>query len=259
MSDADEVLEAGVKQQVVVVPGKIFWAAGAACAAKAAAAAAAATAAVAKRNNLTTANGTTTANGCHFKGEGGQVGEAETEPCPYFRVSFVSATPQQLQEGFKRLGAAIRSCMAGTNNGDDAPTAKTAAAGAPHGPEDDGITAVTDASTASRSKPGQPPSSATAAAGGGGDPAAAVAAAGGDDESSRRPWLPADEGRLRVPSYFLAAAAAAPALDAIVPGAEPVAPGVDDQGLSAAAGVEEKRAAAEGREPLAARTSSSGL
>jgi hypothetical protein len=64
---------------------------------------------------------------------------------------------------------------------------------------------------------------------------------------------------LRVPSYFLAAAAAAPELAAIVPGAEPVEAGVGDQGLSAAAGVEEIRAAAEGREPLAARTTSGGV
>lgn len=263
VADADEVLEAGVREQVVVVPGKFFWVDAAVAAAPAAANGNGAPAngayanghaapAVANRGHAATANGhgAAAANGSAAAAAAPAGG---AKPCPYFRVSFVSVTPQKLQEGFQRLGAAIRSCCP--------PSTPPAAAPAGAVGGLDCLPSVPEGGAelgGEASKEGPPSLAALAAAaagagggGEGGERGAGFAVAGRVSSKSLRPWPVAEEGRIRVPSYFLKATSQAPKLDD-VPVAEPLEPGIDDQGLSAAAAMAEKAAVAAGEHALPA-------
>jgi hypothetical protein len=230
VADADAVLEAGVKEQVVVVPGKIFWAKAvnpppplptpnsptkAACAA-----------CDGDSHGKAFANGHTANGHTSNGGPAGAAGDKPVPPCPYFRVSFASASEAQLQEGFRRLRAAIRDCMP------NPPPAEPPAAPAP-------AAAAAPAGAVLPSTPTKAPASGTA-------PASPLhLSTRVSMELPGPPWSHAAEGRLPVPAVL---AEAAVALRPEVCGhGEPLAPGVGDDGLTAAAEAAEQAAAAGGR------------
>ncbi|KAI8473556.1 MAG: pyridoxal phosphate-dependent transferase [Monoraphidium minutum] len=121
LDDSMELLEAGPAAKVAVVPGSIFSVAAAAAAAGggcggAAARGAAANGAAANNGcgNGHAGNGNGhAANGNGHAANGGAAADAAREPpCPYFRVSFVSVPEAEIEEGFARLGRAIRTIHA---------------------------------------------------------------------------------------------------------------------------------------------------
>jgi len=129
IEDAMALMEAGPVFRVAVLPGQLFWvraALEAAAAEKAAAAAAAGAAAGDGNGKAAAAN----------SGVPAPAAAAELA-CPYFRVSFVSVSAEDLEEGFARLGSAIRSLQARTGvalaaaNGNGAAAKPAATAAAP--------------------------------------------------------------------------------------------------------------------------------
>jgi hypothetical protein len=223
VADADAVLEAGVKEQVVVVPGKIFWAKAVNPPPPLPTPDSPTKAACATSNG--NSHGKASANGHTANGgtPAAAPGDKPVPPCPYFRVSFASASEAQLQEGFRRLRAAIRDCMPNPPPAEPPAAPAAAPAGAVH------------------------PSTPTKAAGGGGTAPASPLhlSTRVSMELPGPPWSHAAEGRLPVPAVLAEAAVA------LGPGVcgngEPLAPGVGDDGLTAAAEAAEQIAAAGGR------------
>jgi DNA-binding transcriptional MocR family regulator len=111
--DSMELLEAGPAAKVAVVPGTFFWVAGAMAAAEAAAARGEGGAAAGKGGGGAGGGVSLVANGSSKGASNGAAPVGVEEPvCPYFRVSFVSVAAEDLEEGFRRLGVAIRSLQA---------------------------------------------------------------------------------------------------------------------------------------------------
>lgn len=114
LDDAVEMLDEAVEAKVAVVPGSMFWVVGAIAAAAAAEAAApggAPGAAGAGEDGHAGAPATPMSEGSSAS-SCGSFAHASEPPCPCFRVSFVSASEQELDEGFARLASAIRALKA---------------------------------------------------------------------------------------------------------------------------------------------------